>query len=197
MFEYLIGAVTALTPIYVVLDVQGIGFLVHMANPYRLSDYQDKSVKLYVYQEVKEDSQLLYGFRTLDEKQLFLKLIKVSGIGAKSAMAILANEDYDGLITAIETDNIRYLTQFPGVGKKTAGQLILDLKGKLTDFSSDLVDNVATVNNGALSEALQALETLGYSKKDVKQVEKVLAQETEMSTDDYLRQALSLLTQAK
>lgn len=196
MFEYINGVLSEITPAYVVLETNGVGFLIYMANPYRLTDYKDRDVRLYVYQEVRDDSQLLYGFRTADEKQLFLKLIKVSGIGAKSAMSILANDDHQGLIRAIESDDIKYLTQFPGVGKKTAGQLVLDLKGKLGEFALEPDIEKPVSDNQALSEAMQALDALGYSKKDITKVEKALAEDEETTTDAYLRKALSLLTRS-
>ncbi|MCQ4965300.1 Holliday junction branch migration protein RuvA, partial [Bifidobacterium pseudocatenulatum] len=89
------------------------------------------------YQAVREDAITLYGFVSAEEKQLFMQLINVSGIGPKSALAILANPDHQGLIDAIANDNVGYLTKFPGIGKKTAGQIVLDLHDKIDQLRAN------------------------------------------------------------
>lgn len=195
MYEYIIGQVTNITPFYIVIENQGIGYQIAMGNPYRYSGKLNQEVQIYLHQVVREDAQLLYGFSNFDEKQLFLKLISVSGIGPKSALAILASEDHNGLIQAIEADDVTYLTKFPGVGKKTAQQMILDLKGKLGELVGDLpVSKVpASQGNLALEEALEALTALGYGDKEVKRVKKVLLELENQTTDQYLREALKLM----
>lgn len=200
MFEYLIGLVTVVTPAYVVLEVNGVGYLLQTANPYRLQEDPKKNVKIYVYQAVRDTDINLFGFVDSEEKQLFLKLLNVSGIGPKSALAILANEDHGGLISAITNNDVKYLTKFPGIGKKTAQQIVLDLQGKLGDIgivtSATEVETGPTVNSSALRDALAALSALGYSGADVKRVAKKLDDNQTTSTDAYLSQALRLLTQA-
>ena len=136
MYEYLTGLVTSVTPQYVVLEVGGIGYQLFVANPYRFQEDAEKPVRIYVYQAVRDDNISLFGFVDRAEKQLFLQLINVSGIGPKSALAILANPDHQGLIDAIANDNVGYLTKFPGIGKKTASQIVLDLKDKVADITS-------------------------------------------------------------
>ena len=197
MFEYLIGQVTDITPAYIVLENQGIGYAIAMGNPYRYSG-KEGTVKVYVHQVIRDDAHLLYGFEKRQDKELFLKLISVSGIGPKSALAIMANEDHSGMVTAIEAGNINYLVKFPGVGKKTAQQMVLDLQGKLGVFvEGDLfapVEEEATSDSDtALTEALAALEALGYSAKEIKREEKPLKALEPQSTDEYLRSALKLL----
>ncbi|MCF6161647.1 Holliday junction branch migration protein RuvA [Furfurilactobacillus milii] len=200
MFEYLIGLVTVVTPAYVVLEVNGVGYLLQTANPYRFQEDPKKNVKIYVYQAVRDTDINLFGFVDSEEKQLFLKLLNVSGIGPKSALAILANEDHGGLISAITNNDVKYLTKFPGIGKKTAQQIVLDLQGKLGDIgivtSATEVETGPTVNSSALRDALAALSALGYSGTDVKRVAKKLDDNQTTSTDAYLSQALRLLTQA-
>jgi len=146
---------------------------------------------------VREDAHTLYGFKKLEEKLLFLRLISVSGIGPKSAIAIMANDDHEGLIAAIESDDVTYLTKFPGVGKKTAQQMILDLKGKLGELAGELTGNLAMplfdTDTSALTEAISALSALGYSEREIKRVETTLKKEGAHSTDEYLRKALKLL----
>ena len=195
MYEYIIGMVTYISPTYVVVENQGIGYQVAMGNPYRYSSKMNQEVKIYLHQVVREDAHLLYGFNQLEEKQLFLRLISVSGIGPKSALAIMANEDHEGLIQAVETSDVTYLIKFPGVGKKTAQQMVLDLKGKLGELAGEVpVENVPTVSeNQALDEALSALTALGYSDKECKRVAKLLKEEPVMATDEYLRLGLKLM----
>lgn len=198
MYEYLTGLVTVVAPQYIVVDVNGVGYKLLVANPYRYQENRTKKVQVYVYQAVREDNISLFGFTDQNEKNLFMQLINVSGIGPKSALAILANPDHQGLVDAITNNNVSYLTKFPGIGKKTASQIVLDLRDKLTNESSSslfattqlTVD--ATVNH-ELKDALEALAALGYKERDIKKVQKTLMKEEQMATDEYLRQALRLL----
>ncbi|AXX73797.1 Holliday junction branch migration protein RuvA [Limosilactobacillus reuteri] len=198
MYEYLTGLVTVVAPQYIVVDVNGVGYKLLVANPYRYQEDRTKKVQVYVYQAVREDNISLFGFTDQNEKNLFMQLINVSGIGPKSALAILANPDHQGLVDAITNNNVSYLTKFPGIGKKTASQIVLDLRDKLTNESSSslfattqlTVD--ATVNR-ELKDALEALAALGYKERDIKKVQKTLMKEEQMATDEYLRQALRLL----
>ena len=198
MYEYLTGLVTVVAPQYIVVDVNGVGYKLLVANPYRYQEDRTKKVQVYDYQAVREDNISLFGFTDQNEKKLFMQLINVSGIGPKSALAILANPDHQGLVDAITNNNVNYLTKFPGIGKKTASQIVLDLRDKLTNESSSslfattqlTVD--ATVNR-ELKDALEALAALGYKERDIKKVQKTLMKEEQMATDEYLRQALRLL----
>ena len=198
MYEYLTGLVTVVAPQYIVVDVNGVGYKLLVANPYRYQENRTKKVQVYVYQAVREDNISLFGFTDQNEKNLFMQLINVSGIGPKSALAILANPDHQGLVDAITNNNVSYLTKFPGIGKKTASQIVLDLRDKLTNESSSslfattqlTVD--ATVNR-ELKDALEALAAVGYKERDIKKVQKTLMKEEQMATDEYLRQALRLL----
>ncbi|OJG63074.1 Holliday junction DNA helicase RuvA [Enterococcus mundtii] len=197
MYEYLRGMVTFISPYYIVVETQGVGYQIALGNPYRYSSKLDKEVKIYVHQVIREDAHLLYGFDSLEEKQLFLRLVSVSGIGPKSALAIMASDDHSGLIQAVETGDVTYLTKFPGVGKKTAQQMILDLKGKFGELSIDtpfsLFDEATVQDASALSEAMEALAALGYSEREIKRVEKQLKEIDNQTTDEYLRQALKLM----
>lgn len=198
MFEYFEGHVTMVTPSFVVLDVAGVGYKLLTANPYRYQENNEKPVRIFVYQAVRDNEMALYGFIDQAEKQLFEKLINVSGIGPKSALAILANEDHSGLINAIANNDSAYLTKFPGVGKKTASQIVLDLKDKITqlDQASDVTVNAVAngTDSSQLADALAALEALGYRAKEVERIAKQLRKLPTTSTDEYLSQGLSLLT---
>lgn len=198
MYEYLIGKITTINPHYVVVEVNGIGYQLQVANPFRYQEGSEQ--KVYVYQAVRENDITLYGFFDLAEKQLFMKLISVSGIGPKSALAILATNDQGGLVAAINADDETYLTKFPSIGKKTAKQIILDLKGKMEDIQTPtpIIDQQNLALNfdeesPAFKEALEAMLSLGYTKTEVKRVAKSLKQSSEKTTDDYLREALKLV----
>lgn len=194
MYEYFTGVLTKITPTYIVLDVAGVGYLLQVANPYAWSDQLNQTVTIHVHHVVREDAQLLYGFKDESEKAVFLKLISVSGIGPKSALAIVAADDNDGLVAAIDSNNVTYLTKFPGVGKKTASQMILDLAGKF-DFALTNSENAPTAktpSNVALEEAMAALQALGYSAREVAKVEKVLATQ-DLSTEAYVKAGLKAL----
>ncbi|EDX42076.1 Holliday junction branch migration protein RuvA [Limosilactobacillus reuteri] len=198
MYEYLTGLVTVVAPQYIVVDVNGVGYKLLVANPYRYQEDRTKKVRVYVYQAVREDNISLFGFTDQNEKNLFMQLINVSGIGPKSALAILANPDHQGLVDAITNNNVSYLTKFPGIGKKTASQIVLDLRDKLTNESSSSLFAttqlaVDTTVNSELKDALEALAALGYKERDIKKVQKTLMKEEQMATDEYLRQALRLL----
>lgn len=195
MYEYINGLITNIYPAYIVVcDRSGVGYKLYTANPYRFE--QNVESHVYVEQIVRENEIALYGFMDENEKILFNKLLNVSGIGPKSALAILASGDAQGLVNAVANDDASYLTQFPGVGKKTAQQIILDLKGKLDDLAVsaglDLTTSQPIAHNQALADALAALTSLGYSAKEIAKIEKTLAQ-TEDTTDGYIRSALKLL----
>ncbi|USS87672.1 Holliday junction branch migration protein RuvA [Fructilactobacillus hinvesii] len=200
MFEYLNGIVTSVTPQAIVVDVNGVGYLVYVANPYHFEQAEPTPQKIYVHQNVTDSSQTLYGFLTAEDKQLFEQLLNVSGIGAKSALAIMAGNDNQGLITAIQTEDVQFLTKFPGIGKKTARQIILDLQDKLqkqplapVTVSSQSDDHVQS--NVQLADALSALQALGFKEKEVDKIGQQLAQVDEgLTTDQYLSRGLKLLT---
>lgn len=201
MYEYIRGTVQEVTPSYLVLDNQGIGYHIFIANPFRLSTLKNQEATVYIYQGVTQDSIRLYGFINKEEKELFLKLIGVSGIGPKSALAILAAEDHIGLVNAVENNDVKYLQKFPGVGKKTAAQIVLDLQGKLSELSPEVIEAfggdqaVAESQNTELEEALEALKVLGYTQRDIKKVETKLEAMEPVSADDYIREALKHLFQ--
>ncbi|RRG17924.1 Holliday junction branch migration protein RuvA [Weissella viridescens] len=197
MFEYLKGMITAIMPGYIVVDVAGVGYRIVTANPFAFTEQQVATV--YVEQIVRDNEQTLYGFQTLDEKTLFQKLLAVSGIGPKSALAILASSDHTGLVQAIVNDDVTFLTKFPGIGKKTAQQIILDLQNKVDElpFQTQMdqfeLDVPKPKSGSDLDEALQALEALGYAKKDLKRIEKQLQNESLADTAAYVSAGLKLL----
>ena len=159
MYNYIIGTVASITTNSIVLDNHGIGYNIFVSNPYAFEE--GKEYKVYLYNHIREDENSLYGFKTEDERTLFLKLIAVKGLGPKVAMPMFATGSVNGIVDAIDRENVVYLTKFPKVGDKLARQIILDLKGKLT---------AAAVETQANEELISVLESLGYKKPDIKKV---------------------------
>ena len=193
MYEYLNGELAHILPTAIVVDVHGVGYQVVFANPYRLQDSLKKQIKVLVQQVVREDSITLYGFISSEERELFQRLISVSGIGPKSAMSILANDDTEGFVNAVESGNVTYLTKFPGVGKKTAQQIILDLKGKFEALPEETMKAVVSTNQATLEEAKEALLGLGYSAKEITKIWKSLEATAPSTTQEALKVAFKLL----
>lgn len=193
MYEYLNGELAHILPTAIVVDVHGVGYQVVFANPYRLQDSLKKQIKVLVQQVVREDSITLYGFISNEERELFQRLISVSGIGPKSAMSILANDDTEGFVNAVESGNVTYLTKFPGVGKKTAQQIILDLKGKFEVLPEEATKAVVSTNQATLEEAKEALLGLGYSAKEITKIWKSLEAAAPSTTQEALKLAFKLL----
>ena len=193
MYEYLNGELAHILPTAIVVDVHGVGYQVVFANPYRLQDSLKKQIKVLVQQVVREDSITLYGFISSEERELFQRLISVSGIGPKSAMSILANDDTEGFVNAVESGNVTYLTKFPGVGKKTAQQIILDLKGKFEAVPEETTKAVVSTNQATLEEAKEALLGLGYSAKEITKIWKSLEEAAPSTTQEALKVAFKLL----
>ena len=162
VYAYLKGTVAYSAKDFVVIEVAGIGYKVYTANPYEFR--KDEATQVFTHQVVSENDLSLYGFKTLEEHDLFINLISARGIGPKTACAILAMKDMSGLRHAIENGDAKYLCKFPKIGPKTAQQIILDLKGKL------VVPDAAIFVNNSLSEALEALQALGYGDKELTKV---------------------------
>lgn len=197
MYAYISGKLTALHPTHIIIETSsGIGYEIQTPNSYRFQKHLDQTVKVYTSLIVREDAQLLYGFIDQEEKDMFLSLIKVTGIGPKSALAILAASSPNEVKRAIENENDAYLTQFPGIGKKTARQIVLDLKGKVVvteEVSEGLLDVPTEQDNHAVQEALLALEALGYSKRELRKVEKAMQQQTFSDVDEAVKYGLKQL----
>ena len=139
MYAYLNGIIKDIESNYIVLDINGIGYLIYVANPYY---YQiENSYKVYTYTHIREDEFSLYGFKSKEELDLFLKLISVKGLGPKMALPILATGSIEGIMDAIDRENILYLKKFPKIGDKVARQIILDLKGKLEFIGVGISDD--------------------------------------------------------
>ena len=181
MYEYIIGKIDSVNPGYISLDNNGIGYKIYVSNPYSFKEKEE--YKIYLYQYIREDENTLYGFKTEDERELFLKLINVKGLGPKMALPLFSNGSTEGIIDAIERENILYLKKFPKIGDKVARQIILDLKGKLVSKTDQVV-----VKDDELVDALSAL---GYKQADINKV--IPKINKDLSIEDKIKEALKLL----
>ena len=159
MYNYIVGTIASQQTNFIVIDNNGIGYTVFVANPYSFEIGNE--YKVYLYNYIREDEHSLYGFKTEEEKELFLRLINVKGLGPKVAMPMFATGSVAGIIDAIDRENVIYLTKFPKVGDKLARQIILDLKGKLAASQAKVQEN---------DELISVLTSLGYKMPDIKRV---------------------------
>ena len=181
MYSYIKGIVTDIKSDNITLDNNGIGYLIHTPNPYAFSE--NVEVTVYLYQHIREDEMTLFGFKSQDEKDLFLKLISVKGLGPKMALPIIAMGSISGISDAINRENLLYLKKFPKIGDKLARQMVLDLKGKL-DFSGE-------ITSSGVDEVYEALLALGYKDKDIKNIIGRINKEN--SIEEQIKEALRLM----
>ena len=180
MFEFVKGIIDDIESSYIVLNNNDIGYKIYVSNPY---SYEiNNEYKVFVYEHIREDENTLFGFKTKEERDFFLKLINVKGLGPKMALPILAS-NLSAVIDAIERENILYLKKFPKIGDKVARQIILDLKGKLVskEETNTLIDD----------ELVDALKALGYKQVDINKVIKNIP--NDLSIEDKIKESLKLL----
>jgi len=182
MYSYIKGTVVDQASNYIVLDNNGIGYQIFVGNPFSFE--LNKEILVYTYNYIREDEYSLYGFKTNEEKDLFLKLINVKGLGPKMAMPMLATGSITGIIDAIERENILYLKKFPKIGEKVARQIILDLKGKLNMTAIN-----PEINN--FDELIDVLESLGYKNSEIKKIINNI--DSSKSLEEQVKDALKLL----
>ena len=184
MYKYIIGKVTMQSSNYIVLECNNIGYLIYVANPY--SYELEKEYKVYLYNNVKEDENSLYGFQKEEELELFLKLIDVKGLGPKMANVFFATGSVSGIVDAINRENHLYLTKFPRIGEKIAKQIILDLKGKI---NIEVDSNSQEDTNR--EDLVAVLESLGYKTSEIKKIIKDV--DSSLTIEEQIKEALKLL----
>lgn len=188
----------------VIVDVGGVGYevTIPLSTFYELGE-EGTDVALRIYTHVREDALQLFGFKSERERQLYLKLISVQGIGAKSGISMLSGMSAEEIVTAIRTDNLARLTSIPGVGKKTAERLVIELRDKLNEFTAQTALERAASGTAAQTElpadavyddALSALVNLGYQRNAAeKALKQAIKDGTEISVQKLLRKSLQLL----
>ena len=197
MYEYISGLVTDLAPTYAVIDAGGVGYYINISLQTYSAIEGEKSARLYVHFAVREDAQVLYGFATKLERELFRQLISVSGVGGNTARMILSTYSTSELRNIIATENAVLLKNVKGLGLKTAQKIIVELSGKMLELGADR--DVAPVvagnqSNAVLDETLAALVMLGFQKGASEKVVKAILNESpSVSVEEAVRQALRRL----
>lgn len=181
MYSYIKGVIVEVMPNYVVIDNNNIGYKINVPNPYYYKE--NDNYKIFIYEHIREDEHSLYGFKDIEERDLFLKLIDVKGLGPKMALPMLATGSISGIVDAINRENILYLKKFPKIGDKVAKQIILDLKGKVSCAEEEIINN----DN---EDLVLALTSLGYNKADIN---KVLPKIKSDSVENMIKESLKLL----
>lgn len=187
MIAFVSGIVRLIRTDSVVLDVHGVGYEVFISNA--LTQKIGDELFLYTYQHVREDAMLLYGFIKQEDYEVFMRLINVKGIGPKTAQTMLAVCPGSKMIQAIEEDDVKLLKSLPGIGAKTASQIVLDLKGKFVSVET----KEETISNPVWKETQEALVALGYKVNQLTVVRKELANKTDLNVNEMLRMALAIL----
>lgn len=193
MYAYLRGKFTTITPTHVYIDVNGVGYLVHISlNTFSKIEPLEEG-KLYTYLHVKEDILALYGFFEEEEKELFKLLLSVSGIGPNTTRIILSSMTALEVRTAIVTENDAAFKKVKGVGPKTAKRVILDLKDKIKSGAA-MVDQVSSVRTDHTEKAYNALLALGFQKSKISQAINKISVDSSASVEDIIKNALKYLT---
>lgn len=200
MFAYIKGSLEEKGNNYIVIDVGGIGYKIFMSDMsiQNIGELK-KVVKVHTYYYVREDNISLYGFLSKEELKMFELLLSVSGIGAKSAIAMLSNITPSAFAFAVISNDVASLKKIPGIGPKTAQRIILELQDKLkaeeklaTDGAKEQIE-IEIKNTQNVQEAIQALQILGYNRKEIdKAIEKIA--NTDVSVEELIRKGLSLLS---
>lgn len=186
MFSYIKGKITLIQGDYVVIENNSIGFQIKTASSQSYT--QGEEITLYTYLHVREDIFELYGFKTLEEKELFLQLISVKGLGPKGALAILSSGKISEVIEAINQGDTKYLQRFPGIGAKASQQIILDLHGKL-NFKQSITQN----ENPKITNIKEALKSMGYTSNEIKTTIPILEQNIDQPESVLIKLALKRL----
>lgn len=192
MIGYLKGNVLEVGLETAILEVNGVGYEVLCAGPVLqdLATHRDRPQELWIYTHVREDALNLFGFSAADEKEFFLTLLKINGVGPKMALSILSGASIERIMAMIESEDIKGLTQLPKVGKKTAEQMVLSLKGKLVLSSRSESKKLAPVSQNILI-ITSALVNLGYKINDVERV--ITEFPRDMEVQEGVRRGLQVL----
>ena len=197
MYEYISGLVAELAPTYAVIDAGGVGYYINISLQTYAAVEGEKSARLYIHYVVREDAQLLYGFATKVERELFRHLISVSGVGGNTARMILSTYSSDELRNIIATENAVLLKNVKGLGLKTAQKIIVELSGKMLDLGVSVqTPTVAVAEKGSAiyDETMAALVMLGFQKSASEKVVKaILSESPNITVEDAVRQALRRL----
>ena len=194
MLDYIKGRIEENNPAFVVIDNHGMGYMLNISlTTYDALQRSSGEVKVYVYESIREDAHVLYGFYEKREREVFELLISVSGVGPNTARMILSSQPTQELEATIASGNAALLKSVKGVGAKTAQRIIVDLKDKINVVGASLIDK-APMSNEAFEEALAALAMLGFTKQATQKVlNKLFADEPTMTVEVAIKKALKML----
>lgn len=194
MYSFISGKVAEKNPAYVIIDNQGIGYLINITLNTFTSIGEQTEVKLYVHLAIREDAHVLYGFSTEEERSLFLQLITVSGVGCNTARLILSSLTVRETVDAISSNNIKVIQSVKGIGAKTAQRIIVDLHDKVSKLNISDGEKTPFGYNTLKEEALSALMVLGFNRTSVEKIlDKLLSQMEQPNVEQLIKEALRLL----
>ena len=194
MYDYISGNVAELNPAYVVVDNHGVGYMINISlTTFNQLQNAGETVKLFVYEAIREDAHVLFGFASKRERELFLLLISVSGVGPNTARVIQSSLSPSDLEQTIVNENVTMLKAVKGIGGKTAQRIIVDLKDKIKVGADALLDKGNAVGE-AYDEALAALVMLGFTQQmSQKALKKLFTNQPALSAEEAIKQALKMM----
>jgi len=195
MIGHLTGKIITKKPTQLLLDVNGVGYVVNISiNTFEKLAEEGQTASVHTYLAVREDSMTLYGFSTESEKQMFELLISINGIGPKLAQGVLSGIQIDELKHALKSGNLARLIAVPGVGRKTAERMLLDLRDKVDSVAGEKEETPLLASFKVKDDAIAALTTLGYNQKNAEKVIRdILVSNPSIPLEDLVRQALAHL----
>ena len=194
MYSFISGTVVEKNPAYVIIDNQGIGYLINITLKTFTAIGEQEKVRLYVHLAIREDAHTLYGFYTEQERSLFLQLITVSGVGCNTARLILSSMTVKEAAEAIATSNTRLIQGVKGIGAKTAQRIVVDLHDKIGKLEIEEGEKTSPAYNTTRDEALSALMVLGFSKANIEKIlDKLMKQMDNPAVEDLIKESLRLL----
>ena len=194
MYDFIAGKVDRITPTEIIIDCNGVGYLLHISLHTFERLKAEKNVKIYTHLVVREDSHTLYGFATISEREMYIKLVGVNGVGPSTARMILSSLTVDEVVSAISNANIGVLKSIKGIGPKAAQRLVVELQDKLGGIGSDTA-YLLSGGSQAMEEALDALIALGFSKASVSKILMKINKESDnnLTTEELIKKSLQLL----
>ena len=195
MIAFIRGKIAAYGTDWIVVDQNGIGWQIAYAHPEHV--HLNDEVQVYTYMHFTENETSLFGFESPDEKDLFMRLISVKGLGPKTAMNMLAKAGYNAIVASIESGDVAALKKMPGIGAKSASQIVLDLKGKLVPVNTPVKAQASETYPKEIQEALNGLKRLGYKPAELTGCARAMSEQPGLTTKEYLQFALRYLARQK
>ena len=196
MIDYIKGDIVELNPAFVVIDNHGMGYMINisLSTFEALNETGKGTALLYIYEAIREDAHLLYGFATKREREAFTSLISVSGVGPNLARMVLSSMSVDEFEQAIVNNNVAMFKSVKGVGGKTAQRIIVDLKDKIKLVNATLLEHTDSANSDAFDEALAALVMLGFSQQaSNKALKSLFSSHPSLTVEQAIKQALKMM----